>query len=70
MFANTVNTTEIAKQAGNVITDSRLTASVDSNGNIVIDDPSNPTGAQGDAAVKGDGSIKLAAYSDSKKRKN
>ena len=62
VFANTVNTTDINKQAGNVITDSRLTASVDGNGNIVIADPNEPN----NAALKGDGSIKLAASSTSR----
>ncbi|MGM9569807.1 MAG: leukotoxin LktA family filamentous adhesin, partial [Phascolarctobacterium sp.] len=66
VFANTVNTTEIDKQAGNIVSGSRLAATVDDKGNIVIADPSNPTGAKGDAFVKGDGSIKLAAYSDSR----
>lgn len=65
VFANTVNTIEIDKQAGNVISGSRLAASLDDKGNIVIADPSNPTGAQGDAAVKGDGSIKIAASASS-----
>lgn len=62
VFANTVNTTDINKQAGNVITDSRLTASVDSNGNVVLADPNEPN----NAALKGDGSIKLAASSTSR----
>lgn len=62
VFDNTVNTTDINKQAGNVITDSRLTASVDGNGNIVIADPNEPN----NAALKGDGSIKLAASSTSR----
>ncbi len=62
VFANTVNTTDINKQAGNVITDSSLTASVDSNGNVVLADPNEPN----NAALKGDGSIKLAASSTSR----
>ena len=43
----------------------RLNVSLDDKGNIVIADPSN-TGAQGEIPIQGDGSIKLAAYSDSK----
>ena len=62
VFANTVNTTEIAEQASNVITDSRLTASVDGNGNIVIAEPNEPN----NDSLKGDGSIKLAASSTSR----
>lgn len=66
VFKETVNTKDINQQAGNVVSGSRLSASLDDEGNIVIFDPSNPTGARGEAAVKGDGSIKLAAYSDSR----
>lgn len=43
----------------------RLNVSLDDKGNIVIADPSN-TGAQDETPITGDGSIKLAAYSDSK----
>ena len=66
MFAEAVNTTKISQQAGNIVAGQRLTATADDKGNIIIVDPSNPTGAQGEDAVKGDGSIKLAAYSDSR----
>ena len=46
----------------------RLNVSLDDKGNIVIADPSN-TGAQDETPITGDGSIKLAAYSDSKNAK-
>ena len=64
MFDTTVNTEGLVTDVS--VKNERLTASLDSKGNIIIADPSNPTDTQGDAAVKGDGSIKLAAYSDSK----
>lgn len=46
----------------------RLNATLDDKGNIVIADPSN-TGAQDETPITGDGSIKLAAYSDNKNAK-
>ena len=67
VFATTVNTAGLVTNVA--LQDGRLAASLDNKGNIVIADPSNPSGAQGDAALKGDGSIKLAAYSDSKNAK-
>ncbi|MGM9582884.1 MAG: leukotoxin LktA family filamentous adhesin, partial [Phascolarctobacterium sp.] len=65
VFKETVNTKDIDQQAGNVVSGNRLSASIDDKGNIVIADPSNPIGSQGDDAVKGDGSIKLAASASS-----
>ncbi|MGM9582896.1 MAG: leukotoxin LktA family filamentous adhesin, partial [Phascolarctobacterium sp.] len=62
VFANTVNTTDINKQAGNVVTGSRLTASVDSNGNVVIADPNEPN----NVALQGNGGVQLAASSTSR----
>ena len=64
MFAESVNTTEISQQAGNIVAGQRLTATADEKGNIIIADPTNKAGATGEALVQGDGSIKLAAYSD------
>lgn len=61
VFAQTVNTKDPALQAAN-ITENRLTASVDSNGNVVLADPNEPN----NDALKGDGSIKLAASSTSR----
>ena len=49
----------------NLTDEGRLNASLDDKGNIVIADPSNASDATGDNAITGDGSIKLAAYSDS-----
>lgn len=61
VFAQTVNTSDPALQAANV-TDSRLTASVDGKGNVVIADPNEPS----NTALQGDGSIKLAAKTTSR----
>lgn len=61
VFAQTVNTSDPALQSANV-TDARLTASVDGDGNIVIADPNEPN----NAALQGDGSIKLAAKTTSR----
>ena len=65
VFKETVNTKDLDQQAGNVISGSRLAASLDDKGNIIIADPNEPN----NASLKGDGSIKLAAYSDSKNAK-
>ena len=62
VFANTVNTTDINKQAGNVVSGSRLTATVDSNGNVVIADHNEPN----NVALQGNGGVRLAASSTSR----
>ena len=55
LFETTVNTKSLV--TGVTIKDERLTASVDSSGKIVLADPNEPN----NEALKGDGSIKLAA---------
>ncbi|MGM9568977.1 MAG: beta strand repeat-containing protein, partial [Phascolarctobacterium sp.] len=59
MFNTIVNNGKVEKAS---VAEGRLTASLDDKGNIVIADPNAP----GSAELKGDGSIKLTAYSDSK----
>lgn len=59
MFSTIVNSGKVEKAS---VADGRLTATVDNKGNIVIADPN----ATSDDKLKGDGSIKLAASSDSR----
>lgn len=60
LFYTTVNTNGLVSDAG--VKDGRLTAMVDSNGNVVIADPND----KDNAALKGDGSIKLQASATKK----
>ena len=58
MFSTVVSDNKVTSAS---VEHGRLTASVDNDGNIVIADPND----ESDVKLKGDGSIKLAAYSDS-----
>lgn len=60
LFYTTVNTAGLVSDAA--VKDGRLTATVDSSGNVVIADPN----AADNAALKGDGSIKLQASATKK----
>lgn len=60
LFYTTVNTNGLVSDAG--VKDGRLTAMVDSSGNVVIADPND----KDNAALKGDGSIKLQASATKK----
>ena len=60
LFYTTVNTDGLVSNAA--VKDGRLTATVDSSGNIVIADPNDAD----NAALKGDGSIKLQASATKK----
>lgn len=60
LFYTTVNTNGLVSDAG--VKDGRLTATVDSSGNVVIADPNAAT----NNALKGDGSIKLQASATKK----
>lgn len=60
LFYTTVNTAGLVSDAG--VKDGRLTATVDSSGNVVIADPNAAT----NNALKGDGSIKLQASATKK----
>lgn len=60
LFYTTVNTNGLVSDAG--VKDGRLTATVDSSGNVVIADPND----KDNAALKGDGSIKLQAAATKK----
>ena len=60
LFYTTVNTNGLVSDAG--VKDGRLTATVDSSGNVVIADPND----KDNAALKGDGSIKLQASATKK----
>ena len=60
LFYTTVNTAGLVSDAG--VKDGRLTATVDSSGNVVIADPND----KDNAALKGDGSIKLQASATKK----
>ena len=60
LFYTTVNTNGLVSDAG--VKDGRLTATVDSSGNVVIADPN----AAANNALKGDGSIKLQASATKK----
>ena len=60
LFYTTVNTNGLVSDAG--VKDGRLTATVDSSGNVVIADPND----KANAALKGDGSIKLQASATKK----
>ena len=60
LFYTTVNTAGLVSDAA--VKDGRLTATVDSSGNVVIADPND----KDNAALKGDGSIKLQASATKK----
>lgn len=60
LFYTTVNTAGLVSDAA--VKDGRLTATVDSSGNVVIADPND----MDNAALKGDGSIKLQASATKK----
>ena len=60
LFYTTVNTAGLVSDAA--VKDGRLTATVDSSGNVVIADPND----KDNAALKGDGSIKLQALATKK----
>ena len=60
LFYTTVNTNGLVSDAA--VMDGRLTATVDSSGNVVIADPND----KDNAALKGDGSIKLQASATKK----
>lgn len=60
LFYTTVNTNGLVSDAA--VKDGRLTATVDSSGNVVIADPND----KDNAALKGDGSIKLQASATKK----
>ena len=60
LFYTTVNTNGLVSDVG--VKDGRLTATVDSSGNVVIADPND----KDNAALKGDGSIKLQASATKK----
>ena len=60
LFYTTVNTAGLVSDAA--VKDGRLTATVDSSGNVVIVDPND----KDNAALKGDGSIKLQASATKK----
>ncbi|WP_293555983.1 leukotoxin LktA family filamentous adhesin [Phascolarctobacterium sp.] len=60
LFYTTVNTNGLVSDAG--VKDGRLTATVDSSGNVVIADPND----KDNAALKGDGSIRLQASATKK----